>query len=223
MYSIDSHVFFHLTKGSTMKILKVKVKFTEEVLGTASANKQVHEEYIAARAASKEERLEEIAAISDEEVFEKALTVFPRDEEGNPAFWNYQWKGFLKEAAKALNRSTGYLTSKANIGKEMRAYRQIIDKCIFVGPRLIPIIIPKKKEMGICQRPLRGNTPQGERVALASSETVPEGSTCTFEIKLLNDGYEKYVKEWLEYGELGGTGQWRNSGKGTFTVEYLKK
>ena len=34
--------------------LKVKVTFTEEVLGTASANPELHEEFIAAKSADKE-------------------------------------------------------------------------------------------------------------------------------------------------------------------------
>ena len=32
---------------------------------------------------------------------------------------------------------------------------------------------------------------------------------------------EGLIHEWLDYGKLHGTGQWRNSGKGRFTVEYL--
>ena len=41
------------------------------------------------------------------------------------------------------------------------------------------------------------------------------------DILLLDDKHEKWVRELLDYGKLGGTGQWRNSGKGRFTVEYL--
>ena len=29
--------------------------------------------------------------------------------------------------------------------------------------------------------------------------------------------YKKVVREWLDYGQLRGIGQWRNSGKGRFT------
>ena len=77
--------------------------------------------------------------------------------------------------------------------------------------------------MGICQRPLRAQTMQGERVALASSETVPAGSSMTFEIKMLTDGHEKAVKEALDYGRFRGFGQWRNSGKGIFHYEILER
>ena len=77
--------------------------------------------------------------------------------------------------------------------------------------------------MDICQRPLRAQTAQGERVALASSETVPEGSTMTFEIKCLLDTHIPAVIEALEYGAMRGFGQWRNSGKGRFHYEILER
>lgn len=36
---------------------------------------------------------------------------------------------------------------------------------------------------------------------------------------MLEDGLEKAVREWLDYGILKGIGQWRNSGKGRFVYE----
>ena len=63
---------------------------------------------------------------------------------------------------------------------------------------------------------------QGERVSLANSEEIPEGSTIEFEIKLLDKSLYGVVLEWLDYGELRGLGQWRNSGKGRFTYELLE-
>jgi hypothetical protein len=77
--------------------------------------------------------------------------------------------------------------------------------------------------MGICQRPLRAQTAQGERVALASSESVPEGSSMEFDIKCLVDSDVPAVIEALNYGELRGFGQWRNSGKGRFHYEILNQ
>ena len=70
-------------------------------------------------------------------------------------------------------------------------------------------------------QPLRAQTAQGERIALANSETVPAGSTIEFKVVLLKDDHEKLLKEWLDYGRYKGIGQWRNSGKGRFEVEYL--
>ena len=42
-----------------------------------------------------------------------------------------------------------------------------------------------------------------------------------FDIKLLNDSLKGVVEEWLNYGELRGISQWRNSGKGRFTWESV--
>lgn len=91
---------------------------------------------------------------------------------------------------------------------------------IFVQPRMIPIHV--NGEITECQRPLRAQTAQGERVSLANSEQIPAGSTCEFEVMLLDDSHEKVVLEWLDYGALRGIGQWRNSSKGRFEYEVLE-
>ena len=198
-----------------MITLKVKVIFDEEVLGTASANPDIHEEFIASKSPDAMTMAEEVAAIGAESVFEKGMTVFPRDEKGNPIVWNYQWKGFFKDACGALRRLPNSVCSK------IKAYKKDIDGCIFIDPRKIPIDVNGK--MGICQRPLRAQTAQGERVALASSESIPAGSSMTFDIKLLLDDHEKMVMECLNYGQLRGFGQWRNSSKGIFHYEILDR
>ena len=86
---------------------------------------------------------------------------------------------------------------------------------MFVKERKIPF--ENFGTMGECQRPLRGQTAQGERIALAHSETVQAGSELTFTIQILKDDMEAVVREWLDYGYLRGMFQWRNSGKGRFT------
>lgn len=197
--------------------LKVKLIFVEEVLGTASSNPDIHRDFIASNAPDAKSREEEVDAIGVDGVIEKAMTIFPK-EEGKPFFWNYQIKGFFKDACSALIRCPDTITFEGS-RTNLKAYRKIIDGCIFVKPRKIFIEVNGK--MGNCQRPLRASTAQGERVALANSETIPAGSSCEFNIMLLNTAYEKYVREWLEYGRLKGTGQWRNSGKGCFDTYYL--
>ena len=102
----------------------------------------------------------------------------------------------------------------------MKAYKKIIDGCIFPQPRKIEIHM--NGEMGNCQRPLRAQTAQGERIALANSEAVPAGSWIEFNVVCLSDAYEKAVREWLDYGQFKGIGQWRNSGMGRFTWEEIK-
>ena len=79
------------------------------------------------------------------------------------------------------------------------------------------LALPAGTGIGNCQRPLRASTPQGERVALASSETVPAGTKLRFDIVMLDPKLEGLVREWLDYGELRGLGQWRNAGKGSYS------
>lgn len=141
------------------------------------------------------------------------MTVFPRNTEGKPIFWDYQIKGFFKDACGMLRKVPNSASSK------IKAYKKEIDGLIFVKEREIPIIFDG--EIGSCQRPLRAQTAQGERVALANSETVPAGSTIEFTIQLMCDTHEKAVREWLDYGVYRGIGQWRNSGKGKYEWEEL--
>lgn len=196
------------------KILKVRVTMFEEILGTASANPEIHEEFIASKAPDAPSREEEVAAVGADEVFEKGMTVFPRVD-GKPIAWDYQWKGFFKDACGCLRKIPGSACEK------IKAYKKEIDGLIFVEPRAIPIRFDG--EMGICQRPLRGQTAQGERIALASSESIPAGAVMEFEIRMLLPAHEKAVREMLNYGQLRGFGQWRNSGKGRFRYEILEE
>lgn len=196
-----------------MKKLTVKVTFIEELLGTASANKEIHEQFIASKAPDAKSLEEEVEAVGAEEVFEKGMTVFPRVD-GKPIAWDYQWKGFLKDAVGMLRKVPGSEASK------IKAYKKEIDGLIFAQPRAIPIEFDG--EVGLCQRPLRGQTAQGERVALATSESIPAGATMTFTWAFLCDQHEKLVREALDYGVMRGFGQWRNSGKGRFTWEEIQ-
>ena len=198
-----------------MKTLRVKVTTTEQILGTASANPELHEEFIASKAPDAPSREEEVAAIGVEATFEKGMTVFPRSEEtGEPIAWDYQWKGFFKDACGMLRK-----VEKSECSK-IKAYKKEIDGLIFVSPRQIPIEFDG--EIGICQRPLRAQTAQGERVALASSESIPAGATMTFDIQMMvPKAHEAAVREMLDYGVFRGFGQWRNSGCGRFKYEIL--
>ena len=205
-----------------MKEIRVKVMFTEELLGTSPANPELYKDFIASNAPDAPSREQEIAAHGVKEVAEKTMTVFPRlnedelfvmgFEEGAdvPFTWDYQWKGYMKDACGMLRRATGTKSAK------FTAYKKQIDGLVFVKQRKVPLILPDGAEMGECQRPLRADTPQGPRVALAYSETVPAGTTSEYTITLLNDKLDELVREWLDYGELHGHGQWRNSGKGRF-------
>lgn len=204
-----------------MKKIAVKITFTDEVLGTTPSSREIFSNFIASNAPDAKSRDEEIEMMGVQEVIKQSMTVFPKDKKGNPLIINYQMKGFFKDTCAALAKCEGYQTYEASKakGSDLRAYKKMIDGTIFVFPRYIPIKLSGK--MGKCERSLRGwaGPAQGEKVALANSETVPIGSTCEFEVHCLNEKMVKYVIEWLEYGVYRGFGQWRNSGKGTFDCE----
>jgi hypothetical protein len=193
--------------------LKVRVTFMEEVLGTASNNPEIHSEFIASKAKNAMSREEEVDAIGAESVIEKSMTVFPRNKDGNPIFFDYQIKGFFKDSAGVMRKVPGSKCSK------VKAYKKEIDGLLFVYPRMIEI--QKSGPMGTCERPMRASTAQGERIALSNSETVPAGSSVEFTIECMTKDMYDLAVECLDYGKRRGIGQWRNSGKGRFTYEII--
>ena len=192
-----------------MNTIIVRLEFNEELLGTASANPEIHSDYIASLAPDAESRAEEVASVGAAEVTEKAMTIFPRNADGQPILYDYQIKGFFKDSCGVLRKVKGTKSEK------IKAYKKEIDGLVFVSPRMIPLHMPS--EMGNCQRPLRASTAQGERIALANSEAAPAGTWIEFDVKCYTDTMYDAVYEWLDYGEDRGIGQWRNSGKGRFS------
>lgn len=195
-----------------MKDLKVRLTLTEEALGMMPADKELHETYIASNAPDAPSLEEEIAAVGVDGVVEKTKTVFPKMD-GVPFYWDYQIRGMFKDSIGMLRRVPGTACSK------LKAYKKAVDGLLFVNERKIPIQC--SGPIGDCQRPLRADTPQGSRVALAHSETVPAGSTLEFTVHMMVDDLEPVVRECLDYGARHGLGQWRSSGKGAFTWQEL--
>lgn len=193
---------------------RVRITFTDDLLGTSSGNPELHREFIASKAPDAQKMEEEVAALGVDAVEVKTMTVFPRTADGTPFLYDYQIRGFFKEICGAMRGIDGTRSSG------IKAFKKKIDNTVFVEPREIPLDL-HGKEMGKCQRPLRAQTLQGERVALANSEMCPEGTTCEFDVICMVDDDAQALKEWLEYGKYKGIGQWRNSGKGRFTFEII--
>lgn len=225
-------------------IAKVRMTFVEDVLGTSPSDPDVYRKFIAeraedsivggsvtpdgadvavvaaeAKAQQEVENAENAADSVDDDGSNQGVTVFPRDSDGNPFVYDYQVKGFLKDACGSLRRIPKTFCAG------VRAYKKIIDGTIFPLTRTIPIMGEGSKplDVSICSRPLRATTAQGDRVAIATSECIPEGSYIEFPIAALdgNDGM-RLIEECLTYGRFRGFGQWRNSGKGRFTWELLE-
>ena len=194
---------------------KMRLEFTEPMLGATPKDPDVYAAHIATRAALDDEALaEELASVENME--EKGWTGF-HTVDGQPILYDYVIKGFCKDVCGMLRRVTGTKSSKVT------AYRKIIDGLVFAKPRQIVIHLPDGQELGTLERPLRAQTAKGERVALARSDTAPAGSWIEFNLLVMGAVPKTLLKEWFDYGALRGLGQWRNAGYGTFTYEMAKQ
>lgn len=196
-----------------MKEIKARVIFIEDLLGTAVNDDEVYRNYIASKSPNASTIEDEVASIGVDEYAERQMTVFPRTSNGKPFIYDYQWKGYFKETCSFLKKVPDTASSK------IKAFKKQIDGLIFIKER--QCVINVNGNITLCQRPLRAQTAQGERVSLSCSESIPAGSVCEFTMVLMVDSDEKLIREWLDYGYYHGTGQWRNSGKGRFLWEEL--
>lgn len=203
-----------------MNTIKVRLTFTEGILGTCPNDEDVYKRYIVNKGrdlgADIPESLEisEIEALPVDEQIEKGMTVFPRTDDGKPFLYDYQIKGFFKDTCGMLKKVPGTKSSK------VKAFKKEIDGLIFPMERQI---VFENAELDVCQRPLRAQTMQGERVALAMSEEIKAGCSVTFSINYFLPEQGDLIREWLDYGAFRGIGQWRNSGKGRFVWKEVKE
>lgn len=224
-----------------MKSIYTKITLATEMLGTAPANLQIYEDWIAKGQSNSKvrEELESLqAAMSLEDLIEKGMTVFHRAENGEPILYDYLMKGMFKSACGYLHGITldkpDDVDDAEDAPKKKRgsakglyksaaltSYKKKIDLGVHVYPRQLRIHV--NGDITLCQRPLRAQTAQGERVALAISEEIPAGSWFVAEILCMDDKYIPMVKEWLDFGAYNGLGQWRNSGKGRISWEEISK
>lgn len=204
-----------------LKRIVVKVTFITECLGMRPQDPDIVKKYIASNAPNPVSMKEEIVLAEGgiDEVVENTMTVFPKTEDGRRFFFNYQWKGYFKETCSFIQRfKLGPESAK------VKAFKKTIDGNIQIqsddgiDSRLIFINIPVGEKIGSVQRSLRAQTAQGDRIALANSESIPKGSTCKFLVTCPKE-LEGAIIEWLDYGQKHGTGQWRNADYGLFTYE----
>jgi hypothetical protein len=204
---------------------RVKLTLLEDMLGTVSKDKEIYTSYIATKRAAAGGDPLSGAHLNQEletvvEVEEKGWTGFHM-QDGKPLIYNYVCRGFFKDACGMLRRADGTLS------KKLTAYKKVIDGLVFVRPRRIFLNVPEGTfdedgNLPVNERPLRGQTAQGERVALARSDYVPAGTTLTFDVRVLGQVSFNLLTEWLSYGEDRGLGQWRNGGWGAFEYEIEK-
>ena len=207
------------SKKVDREILKVELEFTEMLLGTLPGDEKLAEDYVTSKHPDgvQEDEKESLPTSLPEEI-KKFSSFFARVIEtkvvatSGPILWDYQIKGFFKDACSMMRRVAQV--------DELKAHKKIIDGLIFVFPRQIPLIL--SGDLFFKERPLRITTPKGDRTALARSEAAPAGTKIQIEILILKPDLKKYVINWLDYGILRGLGQWRNSGCGRFKWHQLK-
>ena len=210
-----------------MKTLKLRIETTQEMLGSLPGNPELYQDFILSKRPdeAKGTDKEELDALPVEEEIGKQMTVFPRDGDGKPFLYDYQFKGFLKEAVRALQEvdDSPICTKEKQkkLGLTKWTYKGTMDKLVHVTPRKILFQLPEGGEITTCTRPLRASTMRGERIALAHSEAVPSGTKLECEVVLLNSKLEKTIIAALDYGKWKGLLQWSNSGKGRFRYELV--
>lgn len=192
---------------------KLKVIFLTPVLGS-QPTRDVATEFLAKKNGFTTLPEDEIELLPD--ALERGTTVFHRLPDGSPCVMNYHLLGFLKEAGKVQNgRVTG----------GVKALRSKVSSNVFVSPRFLQLHVPEGGGVDYLERPLRAETAQGPRVALARSEQLPEGTWFTAGLEILQGEIsEDVLRDLLDYGYFRGLGQWRNSGAyGTFRYELVKE
>lgn len=212
------------------KRMFIRLTFVEPILAATPGDKEIYSRYVGNKAPDAKTMKEELEDVGLNEMIERGTNVFLTDKDGNPYLSNHVIKGFFKESAKSLRRVKPQKDEKGkeqkNESSKMSAYLQKIDTLIKVYPRKLKFKHPDDLPQNLIeefQRPLRASTPQGERVALANSEMLPEDTTLEFEIQLFDETHEPAVREWLDYGFYHGLGQWRNADFGCFEWEEISE
>lgn len=186
---------------------KLKVTFLEDVLGSTPLNEEVFSDYIASKHPNGN-GAEELATLETDTM--RGKTGFHRNENGTPVLYNYVVKGFLKDS---WTKCREHKNSRA---KELKAGKNKLTGHVFISERIIPIL--GVRDPYVLERPLRAETMQGPRVALAASEAIPAGAhfACTLEVLAPHIITEDLLRELLDYGKYSGFGQWRSGGFGRF-------
>lgn len=204
-------------------VYKVRLTFTTSVLGT-QPQKDVATEYIASKAEGGVPPEDELATLQEQ--LQKGTTAFHRLD-GKPIYYDYMIKGFLKEAGGAFNGL-----------RNVKALKNKITNFVFVTPRQILLHVPPDWTPSVetlkdnpdaitdyCERPLRAETAQGPRTALARSEELPAGTWMDVVFTVFNSSpiTEEILADLLAYGAYKGLGQWRNGGHGSFLYTLEKQ
>lgn len=212
--------------------MKVRLVFLQECLGTQPTDENIYQTYIANATKNGNEQTPEMTAEEldnlpkneDDEDFYRGVTVFPRlkildaGSPDYPAMYGYMLKGFFKNACSTFREVDESLSSRITAHKKKIDNQVHVNRIshVNVSDDVVEYMNSHSGTLPLIQRPIRISGPSGERVALACSEYIPEGSSVDFEITTFSKEMMNLVIEWLDYGKYNGLGCWHNSGKGQF-------
>ena len=202
-----------------------KLTGIEAILGSLPPSPEVYSEYL--RKKVPEDRQAEVDAeieLMEQNAADKIdnkMTVFQPDNHGRLCIKDYVIKGFFKAALTTLKDQLSVKAAKSKI-----------DNLVFISPTYIQFRSGEDyytKEDYICERPLRAETMQGPRVALAASQALDPGWEIYFRVDIVENYATKASKDIsfdiletaLDYGRFKGLGQWRNAGNGRFEWEEI--
>ena len=211
-------------KTTVTERIPVRITFTEPVLGTMPA-RDVAVQYLRILAGEEVMQPDEEESLPPDE--NKGITAFHKVN-GKPILYDYQVKGFLKEAGKVFNGIQGVKNLKSKV-----------TQALFIVPRQIPIQMPtsynwnsleqedtrivigeRPGDIPLLVRPVRADTPMGPRSAILASEIIPAGSYIDITVEIFTSILNvDVVMELMTYGKYQGIGQWRNGSYGRFEFE----
>lgn len=203
------------------EIYDIELTFKEKILGACPKDEKTYSAFIRKRAEEKGVEVGEDEKKTLEDLEIQGWTGFHMLDGHQPILYDYVIKGFFKDACGMLKRVSGTKSSK------ITAHKKVIDGLVFIQPRQILISLNGGK-IEILERPLRAQTPKGERVALTKSDTCPAGSKIKFKVLIFKATKEadkisrEVLEEWLSYGAFRGLGQWRNASWGSFDYKIAK-
>jgi hypothetical protein len=191
---------------------ELKITLTERMLGTIPRDREVLAQHVMDQ---KEAKGDEIPPRTPEDQEQRAWTTFYVDENELPVLFDYQLKGFLKEAANDIKDVAGPNETK------IASLRSHVERSVFILPRMTPLQDTPVGDNQMIERPLRAMTQQGPRVTVVRSDYIEAGQTYTFKLLVLKKSKitEEVLLKILSRGQLKGLGQWRNGGYGRFDAE----
>lgn len=226
----------------------ISICLTEPLLASSPADPEVYKRFIEERKGKDQKAAgEEVETLPAEQKEVSGWSVFHRDEKGLFLF-DYKLRGFMKAAAEAVTGKTGLSAYKSKIDKWVFVFPRRIylmsgdglalnspsgvketSLCAGAGGRCGTEVGSTilQSPAGVLERPIRAMTMQGPRTSVKRSDYVEAGTKLSAELKVLPLGRreitESRLREWFDYGELQGFGEWRTGsyGRFTYTLELI--